>query len=79
MKVCKSCTKLTEYIPTEYCLECDTRFKLDLQNKRVEELEESLKGMIEVAEELHYRLSKTVQPEGFYGNIEDSKKLLEEK
>lgn len=77
MKICKSCTKLTEYIPTDFCLECDSRFKLDLQNKRVEELEKSLKGMIDVAEELNYRLSKTEQPEGFYGHIEAAKELLE--
>jgi hypothetical protein len=61
-----------------YCSGCSTAFKLDLQNKRVEELEKSLKGMINVAEELNYRLSKTDQSEGFYRHIEDAKNLLEE-
>ncbi|AUR84680.1 coil containing protein [Vibrio phage 1.063.O._10N.261.45.C7] len=79
MKICKCCEKNTEYLPTEFCLECNSRFELDLQSKRVEELEKSLKGMIKVAEELNYRLRKTDQPEGFYRHIEDAKKLLEEK
>ena len=77
MKICKCCKKTTYYRPTEFCLECDSRFKLDLQNKRVEALEKTLKGMIDVAEELNYRLSKTEQSEGFYGHIEDAKELLE--
>ena len=73
-------TRCYEKVVTEWdmhCSSCRDAFKLDLQNKRVESLEKSLKGMIEIAEELNYRLRKTDQSEGFYSHIELAKELLE--
>lgn len=74
-------TRTCEKVITEndlYCNHCLNAFALDLKTKRVSDLEKHLKGMIEIAEELNYRLRKTDQPEGFYHHIEIAKAMLKE-
>ena len=79
MKACKCCEKVTEYIPTDYCLECETRFQLDLTQRKLLEAEKFIESLVNVSKELNYRLSKTEQSEGFYYHIELAENFLKEK
>lgn len=60
-----------------HCHDCnneiDKEYELDLLRKEVRSLKMQLGGMVEVAEELNYRLSQTDRSEGFKGNIELAK------
>lgn len=51
----------------------DKEYELDLLRKEVRSLKMQLGGMVEVAEELNYRLAQTDRSEGFKGNIELAK------
>ncbi|AGN51482.1 hypothetical protein VPLG_00043 [Vibrio phage eugene 12A10] len=78
MKTCKCCEKVTEYVPTEFCLECETRFQLDLTQRDLENAKKFIQSLIGVSNELNYRLRKTDQPEGFYHHIELAENFLKE-
>lgn len=57
----------------------DYQFELDLSEKRLEQAEKIIQTMIEVSEELNYRLRKTDQSEGFYGKIDSAREFLKER
>lgn len=62
----------------QHCGDCNRAFELDLKEKRLGQAEKLLKSMIDVAEELNYRIRKTDQSEGFYGHIDAAKEFLKE-
>lgn len=72
------CTSLAIQLESEEESLWDALARKEVQAEKVVPLEKQLERMIEVAEELNYRLAKTKQPEGFYGDIERSKELLGE-
>ncbi|CAH9013660.1 putative coil containing protein [Vibrio phage 249E41-1] len=62
----------------QHCGDCNRAFDLDLKEKRLEQAEKIIQSLVEVADELNYRLRKTDQPEGFYGHIDAAKEFLKE-
>ncbi|UZV41224.1 hypothetical protein vBVpaMR16F_158 [Vibrio phage vB_VpaM_R16F] len=70
-----------EKIVTEkdlYCSDCNDAFELDLAKRELKECKTMLKMMVDVSEELNYRLAKTEQPQGFHHHIEVVKNFIKE-
>lgn len=55
-------------------LECDN----DIRRREIVELKKTLGGMIDVAEELNYRIREGRTSEGFHGVIDNAKKYTED-
>jgi hypothetical protein len=49
---------------------------LDNVKRELSECEKLLKMMIDIAEELNYRLNKTEQPQGFHHHIDVAKNFI---
>ena len=62
----------------QYCDSCNRAFALDLTEKRLEKAEKIIQSMVDVANELNYRLRNMEGTEGFYGHIDAAKEFLKE-
>lgn len=62
-----------------HCHNCNDAFDLDLIKNDLERSKNLIKSLIDVAEELNYRLSKTDQSQGFLHHIDVAKDFLEDK
>ncbi len=56
----------------------DYQFELDLTEKRLAQAEKIIQSMVDVANELNYRLCNMEGTEGFYGHIDAAKEFLKE-
>lgn len=72
-------TRTFEKVVTEkdlYCSHCNDAFELDLVKRELKECKGMLKMMVDVSEELNYRLNKTEQPQGFHYHIDVAKNFI---
>ena len=60
-----------------YCNHCNETFKLDTIKGDLENAKKFIESLVEVSNELNYRLRKTDQAEGFHYQIELAEKFLE--
>ncbi|AUR93452.1 hypothetical protein NVP1187O_139 [Vibrio phage 1.187.O._10N.286.49.F1] len=61
-----------------YCSRCNDAFELDLVKRDLENAKKFIQSLIDVSNELNYRLRKTDQSEGFYHHIELAENFLKE-
>ncbi|AUR94258.1 hypothetical protein NVP1193O_127 [Vibrio phage 1.193.O._10N.286.52.C6] len=74
-------TRTYESVVTEddmHCARCRDAFKLDLTQRDLENAKKFIQSLIDVSNELNYRLRKTDQSEGFYHHIELAENFLKE-
>ncbi|CAL9955662.1 hypothetical protein VPHF99_0011 [Vibrio phage F99] len=74
-------TRIYEGVVTEediHCSRCNAAFELGLVKRDLENAKKFIQSLIDVSNELNYRLRKTDQPEGFYHDIELAENFIKE-